>query len=177
MPTRGRSGTGRRSLPAGSASQRLRGLDVVAATIIRHTGDIARFATADRFATYTGRAPIEWSSGKPKETHPTGSRDAGTAPSTTQSTSPSPNSGTVTVPAAAWPQAHRRPHPLRSTPRPQAPAQERHLRHLVVTPPATSTPRAVGGLTGKRGKQIDDVAVGVENGGVALTPRRVVGVQ
>jgi hypothetical protein len=67
--------------------------------------------------------------------------------------------------------------PLRSTPRPQAPAQERHLRHLVVTPPATSTPRAVGGLTGKRGKQIDDVAVGVENGGVALTPRRVVGVQ
>jgi transposase len=40
--------------------------DVVAATLIGHTGDIDRFPTADRFAAYNGTAPIEWSSGNPK---------------------------------------------------------------------------------------------------------------
>lgn len=40
--------------------------EVIAATIIGHTGDIARFPTADRFAAYNGTAPIEWSSGNPK---------------------------------------------------------------------------------------------------------------
>lgn len=40
--------------------------DVVAATIIGHSGDVARFPTADRFAAYNGTAPIEWSSGNPK---------------------------------------------------------------------------------------------------------------
>jgi Transposase IS116/IS110/IS902 family len=40
--------------------------DVVAATLIGHTGDIGRFPTADRFAAYNGTAPIEWSSGNPK---------------------------------------------------------------------------------------------------------------
>jgi transposase len=39
--------------------------DVVAATLIGHTGDIDRFPTADRFAAYNGTAPIEWSSGNP----------------------------------------------------------------------------------------------------------------
>ena len=39
--------------------------DVVAATLIGHVGDIARFATADRFAAYNGTAPTEWSSGNP----------------------------------------------------------------------------------------------------------------
>jgi transposase len=39
---------------------------VIAATIIGHTADIARFPTADRFAAYNGTAPIEWSSGNPK---------------------------------------------------------------------------------------------------------------
>jgi transposase len=40
--------------------------DVVAATLIGHTGDISRFATEDKFAAYNGTAPIEWSSGNPK---------------------------------------------------------------------------------------------------------------
>jgi transposase len=40
--------------------------DVVAATLIGHTGDVTRFATEDKFAAYNGTAPIEWSSGNPK---------------------------------------------------------------------------------------------------------------
>jgi transposase len=40
--------------------------EVIAATIIGHTGDIGRFPTADRVAAYNGTAPIEWSSGNPK---------------------------------------------------------------------------------------------------------------
>jgi len=40
--------------------------DVVAATLIGHTGDISRFATEDKFAAYNGTAPIEWSSGNLK---------------------------------------------------------------------------------------------------------------
>ena len=37
---------------------------VTAATILGEVGDIARFATADNFASYTGTAPIEASSGE-----------------------------------------------------------------------------------------------------------------
>jgi len=40
--------------------------DVIAATLIGHTGEITRFATADKFAAYNGTAPMEWSSGNPK---------------------------------------------------------------------------------------------------------------
>ncbi len=40
--------------------------DVGAAVIIGQVGDVARFATADRFAAYNGTAPIEWSSANPK---------------------------------------------------------------------------------------------------------------
>ena len=36
---------------------------VLAAKILGHTGPIGRFATADAFASYTGTAPIEVSSG------------------------------------------------------------------------------------------------------------------
>jgi transposase len=39
--------------------------DVVAATLIGHTGDVRRFPTADRFAAYNGTAPVERSSGNP----------------------------------------------------------------------------------------------------------------
>jgi transposase len=39
---------------------------VIAAILIGHTGNPARFPTADRFAAYNGTAPIEWSSGNPK---------------------------------------------------------------------------------------------------------------
>jgi transposase len=38
--------------------------EVLAAKIIGHTGDITRFATADHYASYTGTAPIEVSSGE-----------------------------------------------------------------------------------------------------------------
>ncbi len=38
--------------------------DVLAAKILGHTGDVARFGTADRFASYTGTAPVEVSSGE-----------------------------------------------------------------------------------------------------------------
>jgi transposase len=37
--------------------------DVLAAKILGHTGDITRFATAGHYASYTGTAPIEASSG------------------------------------------------------------------------------------------------------------------
>jgi transposase len=40
--------------------------DVIAATLIGHTGDVTRFATADKFAAYNGTAPVERSSGNPK---------------------------------------------------------------------------------------------------------------
>jgi transposase len=37
---------------------------VIAATVIGDVGDVARFASRDRFAAYNGTAPIEVSSGK-----------------------------------------------------------------------------------------------------------------
>ena len=40
--------------------------DVVAATLLGHTGDVSRFATAEKFAAYNGTAPVERSSGNPK---------------------------------------------------------------------------------------------------------------
>jgi transposase len=40
--------------------------DVIAATLLGHTGDVTRFATAEKFAAYNGTAPIERSSGNPK---------------------------------------------------------------------------------------------------------------
>jgi transposase len=39
---------------------------VIAATVIGDTGDVARFATRDRFAAYNGTAPVEVSSGNRK---------------------------------------------------------------------------------------------------------------
>lgn len=41
--------------------------DVIAATLIGHTGDPARFASADKFAAYNGTAPVERSSGDPNK--------------------------------------------------------------------------------------------------------------
>jgi transposase len=41
--------------------------DVVAATLIGHTGDVRRFPTAEKFASYNGTAPVERSSGNPKQ--------------------------------------------------------------------------------------------------------------
>jgi transposase len=41
--------------------------DVIAATILGHTGDVRRFPTAYRFAAYNGTAPVERSSGNPKQ--------------------------------------------------------------------------------------------------------------
>jgi len=38
--------------------------DVLAAKVLGHTGDVTRFVTADRFASYTGTAPVEVSSGE-----------------------------------------------------------------------------------------------------------------
>ena len=38
--------------------------DVLAAKILGHAGDIGRFASSDHFASYTGTAPIEVSSGE-----------------------------------------------------------------------------------------------------------------
>ena len=38
--------------------------DVLAAKILGHVGDVSRFRSADRFASYTGTAPIEVSSGE-----------------------------------------------------------------------------------------------------------------
>ena len=70
-----------------------------AAMIIGYTGDPTRFANPNAYANYNGTAPIERSSGGRAST---GSRDAGTANSTTPSTWPrSPRSATPTAPAAA----------------------------------------------------------------------------
>ena len=41
--------------------------DVVAATLIGHTGDVRRFPTAEKFAAYNGTAPVERSSGNPTQ--------------------------------------------------------------------------------------------------------------
>jgi transposase len=41
--------------------------DVGAAIVLGQVGDITRFPNADRFAAYNGTAPIEWSSGNPKQ--------------------------------------------------------------------------------------------------------------
>ena len=38
--------------------------DVLAAKILGHAGDVSRFASSDHFASYTGTAPIEVSSGE-----------------------------------------------------------------------------------------------------------------
>ena len=38
--------------------------DVLAAKILGHTGDVSRFSSAGRFASYSGTAPIEVSSGE-----------------------------------------------------------------------------------------------------------------
>ena len=38
--------------------------DVLAAKILGHVGDVSRFGSADRFASYSGTAPIEVSSGE-----------------------------------------------------------------------------------------------------------------
>ena len=49
---------------SGSTLPRIPGIsEVLAAKILGHTGDITRFATAGHYASYTGTAPIEASSG------------------------------------------------------------------------------------------------------------------
>jgi transposase len=49
---------------SGSTLSRIVGIsDVLAAKILGHTGDVTRFATAGHYASYTGTAPIEASSG------------------------------------------------------------------------------------------------------------------
>jgi transposase len=53
--------------------------DVVAATLIGHTGDIDRFPTADRFAAYNGTAPSNGPRGTPSGP-PTGCPGEGTGP-------------------------------------------------------------------------------------------------
>ena len=60
-------GSGSRSPLSGTTLTEIFGVGpVIAATLLGHTGDVARFANADRFAAYNGTAPIEWSSGNPK---------------------------------------------------------------------------------------------------------------
>ena len=88
---------------------------IVACMLIGHSGDPTRFATASRYAAYTGTAPIEFSSGG-RVTHRL--CDAATGDSTTPSTSPrSPRSAIRTARAAATTTANspkERPHARRS---------------------------------------------------------------
>lgn len=54
----------RRLAGSGSSLTTIFGIsDVLAAKILGHAGDVRRFASADAFATYSGTAPIEVSSG------------------------------------------------------------------------------------------------------------------
>src|SRR5215204_2744734 len=59
--------------------------EVLAAKILGHSGDISRFANADHYASYTGTAPIEVSSGEQRRHRLS---RAATAPSTTPCTWP-----------------------------------------------------------------------------------------
>ena len=73
---------------------------IVAAMLIGYTGDITRFANRDRYAAYTGTAPVEFSSGGRS---PTGCHGAATDDSTTPCTSPpSPSSANATATAARY---------------------------------------------------------------------------
>ena len=83
---------------------------IVAAMLIGYTGDPTRFATASRFAAYTGPPR---SSSPPAAGSCTGCPGAATGDSTTPSTSPrSPRSATATAPAAATTTASSPgPHP------------------------------------------------------------------
>ena len=89
---------------------------IVAAMLIGYSGDPTRFATASRYAAYTGCAPIEFSSGG-RTTHRLSS-GAATGGSTTPCTARrSPRSATATAPGAATTTAsspRARPHAKRS---------------------------------------------------------------
>jgi transposase len=54
---------------------------IIAAKVLGHVGDITRFPTADHFASYTGTAPLEASSGERRRhrLNPTGNRQLNTA--------------------------------------------------------------------------------------------------
>ena len=100
---------------------------IVAAMLIGYSGDPTRFATASRYATYTGTAPIEFSSGG-RTIHRLsrrGNRRLNHALHCAAITqirhrhSPGPR--------LLRTQARRRQDPARSDPRAQAPAQRRRL--------------------------------------------------
>jgi len=78
--------------------------EVLAAKILGHSGDISRFANADHYASYTGTAPIEVSSGEQRRHRLS---RAATAPSTTPCTWPRASRPCTPDPAARTTCANR----------------------------------------------------------------------
>lgn len=107
--------------------------DVLAAKILGHTGDIARFASADHYAGYTGTAPIEASSGD--QTRHRLSRAGNRSPNhalhmAARVQTLHPGLGPIHYPA----QTPRAQDTDRSAPQPQTPTRQGRL------PPAPSRP-------------------------------------
>ena len=119
-----------RSPPRGSTLTDIFGIsDVLAAKILGHTGDITRFASADHFASYTGTAPIEVSSGEQRRHRLSA---PATARSTTRCTSRPASRPCTPAPAAPLPtQTGREQDPRRGAPQPQTTTRQGRLS----TPP------------------------------------------
>jgi transposase len=115
----------------------------VAAYIVGHVGNPARFPTPQRFASYNGTGPIEASSG-PRKRHrldPRGNRKLNHAMRLIALTPIRNDTRAGTTSNATWPRAN----PKRKPPRPEAPHQRRRLA------PTPSRPR--GSLTSGPGGQ------------------------
>ena len=125
LENRRRCAAGRRR--AGSTLTEIFGIsDVLAAKILGHTGDITRFASADHYASYTGTAPVEASSGEQTRHRLSraGNRSLNHAlhmAARVQTMHPGP--GRIALPA----QTRRTQDTDRSAPQPQAPARQGRL--------------------------------------------------
>ena len=108
--------------------------EVLAAKLIGHTGDITRFATADHYASYTGTAPIEVSSGE-QTPPPTLPRRQPLAQPRAAPRRPRPDHAPRPRPRPLPAQAGRAQELSRSATQPQTPARQGRL------PPAPRRPR------------------------------------
>ncbi len=100
--------------------------EVLAAKILAHSGDISRFANADHYASYTGTAPIEVSSGEQTPTPALPRRQPLPQPRPAPRR-PRPDHAPRTRPHALPAQAGRAQDPRRSTAQPQATTRQGRL--------------------------------------------------
>ena len=108
---------------------------VLAVKLIGHSGVITRFHSPDHYASYTGTAPVDTSSGP---TPASGSTAAATGPSTPRSTwSPAPRSAD---PAPAAPTTNANSPKARPPTRPSGPSSARSSRSSTEPCSPTTTP-------------------------------------